>query len=77
MQDTILPLSKPVTLTDGTIITEVFIPKGYGAVVSVLAANRNPDLWGEDAGKWKPERWLKPLPVDVAEAPNAGVYSHL
>lgn len=26
--------------------------------MSLLAANHNKDLWGEDASEWRPERWL-------------------
>ncbi|KAF9229902.1 hypothetical protein BU15DRAFT_57751, partial [Melanogaster broomeanus] len=34
-------------------------------------------VWGEDALEWKPDRWLKPLPLSVTEAHVPGIYSHL
>jgi cytochrome P450 len=72
-----LPLSAPITGVDGGLLNEVFVPEGTFVNVSILAANRTPDIWGSDALEWKPDRWLNPLPNAVLEAPNAGVYSHL
>ena len=62
---------------DGKKIDEIFVPKDTYLNVSIVAANRNADIWGPDALEWKPERWLKSLPQSVVDAPNAGVYSHL
>ena len=62
---------------DGKELHEVFVPKGTYVNVSIIAANRNADIWGSDVLEWKPDRWLKPLPQAVLDAPNAGVYSHL
>jgi cytochrome P450 len=78
-QDTVLPLSKPVTGRDGSLISEIHVPKGTNMHIGIRASNINPDLWGEDAQEWKPERWLKPLPKTLTEndAKVPGVYSHL
>ncbi|KAJ7584776.1 cytochrome P450 [Mycena floridula] len=76
-QDTVLPLSAPIRGVDGSELNEIFVPKNTYINVSILSANRNPDIWGPDALEWKPERWLNPLPSTVKDAPNAGVYSHL
>lgn len=27
-------------------------------IISILAANHNKKVWGEDASVWKPERWM-------------------
>lgn len=72
-----LPLSTPVKGVDGTEIREIFVPKGTVVVVSLLASNRNPIVWGPDSKDWKPERWLAPLPESVAEAHLPGIYSNL
>jgi len=53
------------------------VPKGTNVIVSILACNRNADVWGPDVYEWKPERWLKPLPYTVADAHVPGVYSNL
>jgi cytochrome P450 len=76
-QDTIVPFSKPVTGVDGTEISEVFVPKNSMLVLSILNANRSPELWGPDVLEWKPERWLSPLPESITNSKIPGVYSHL
>lgn len=75
LEDTVLPLSQPIHCTDGRIVTELPIAKGTEIFMGVLGANTNKELWGEDALEWKPERWLRPLPDAVMEAPIPGVYS--
>ncbi|KAI0657085.1 cytochrome P450 [Cubamyces menziesii] len=76
-QDTVLPLSEPITGLDGSHISEIMIPKDTILLVGILACNRNKAIWGEDAMEWKPERWLSPLPHTVMEAKVPGIYSHL
>lgn len=73
----ILPLSKPVIGKDGQEIHEVFVPAGTVVHNGLLMANTSPDIWGEDAHEFKPERWLAPLPASVIEARSPGIYSHL
>ncbi|THU92316.1 cytochrome P450 [Dendrothele bispora CBS 962.96] len=77
VQDTVLPLSKPLNGLDGTSISEVHIPSNTNIVISILNSNRNPAIWGPDAFEWKPERWLEPLPNEVIEARIPGIYSPL
>ncbi|KAI9058018.1 cytochrome P450 [Trametes sanguinea] len=79
-RDTTLPLSKPVSSTSGAPITRIPIPKGTIVVMYLPACNRNPDLWGADAGAWRPERWLEGsgLPKAVAEdVPIPSPYARL
>ncbi|KAJ4481154.1 cytochrome P450 [Lentinula aciculospora] len=75
--DTIVPLSLPVRSINGNEVTEIFIPKGTLVVISILNANRDPELWGPDVLEWKPERWLSPLPEAIMNSKMPGVYSHL
>jgi cytochrome P450 len=77
MQDVVLPLSSPVKGLDGKELHEIHVPKGTNITISILAANRNPDIWGPDAEEWKPDRWLAPLPESVINAHLPGIYSHL
>ncbi|OAX34745.1 cytochrome P450 [Rhizopogon vinicolor AM-OR11-026] len=53
-----VPLQFPVRSTSGEEISAVPLVKNQTIVVSVLAANHNQAVWGEDASEWKPERWL-------------------
>ncbi|KAH9923760.1 cytochrome P450 [Epithele typhae] len=82
VKDTVLGLSAPIRGTDGTLISEVPVPKGTAVLCDLGACNTNAALWGPDAREWKPElfqqeRWLAPLPREVEEARVPGVYSNL
>ena len=72
-----LPLTHPISLTDGTITTEIPLPANTDIFISIANSNRNPRIWGTDADEWRPERWLRPLPESVAEARIPGVYSSM
>ncbi|KAJ7931394.1 cytochrome P450 [Mycena leptocephala] len=76
-KEVVLTTSTPVTTIDGSTITEIPVPAGTDIIVSILASNRNPAIWGSDVLEWKPERWLSPLPQSVADAQVPGVYSNL
>ena len=76
-QNTVLPLSTPITGMDGHEMREILVPKNTNVTVSILNCNRDPALWGPDSHEWKPERWLSPVSDTLAQAPIPGVYSHL
>uniref|UniRef100_A0A8H7Y036 Cytochrome P450 n=1 Tax=Psilocybe cubensis TaxID=181762 RepID=A0A8H7Y036_PSICU len=76
-KDIVLPLATPIKGLNGQQISEVPVPAGTNVFVSILASNRNPDLWGPDSYEWKPERWLSPLPEPLITAHMPGIYSHL
>ena len=78
LKDTILPLFWPIKSTDGkTEIKEILVPKGTDIVVSIMSANKDKRIWGEDANEWKPSRWLSPLPESSQKAHLPGVYSQM
>ena len=61
--DEMLRLYPPVPLTARTAVVntkikEARIPKGTIGIVSLWSLNRSPQLWGSDAGDFRPERWL-------------------
>ncbi|KAJ7727343.1 cytochrome P450 [Mycena olivaceomarginata] len=76
-KDVALTTSTPITTLDGSTATEIPVPARTEVIVSILASNRNPAIWGSDVLEWKPERWLSPLPKSVTEAHLPGIYSHL
>ncbi|KAI0370635.1 cytochrome P450 [Pilatotrama ljubarskyi] len=76
-EDVVLPLSEPIRGRDGTLISEIPLPKDTTVFVGIMSANTNKAIWGPDAHEWKPERWLSPLPETVSEAKIPGVYSNL
>ncbi|KAJ3510085.1 hypothetical protein NLJ89_g4875 [Agrocybe chaxingu] len=75
--DIVLPLGAPIKGVDGREIHEIPIPNNTNVIISILASNRNPEVWGPDSYDWKPERWLQPLPDTVIQAHIPGIYSHL
>jgi len=77
-QDILLPLATPIRATDGhTDLTSLLLQKGTQVIIGVRAVNVAESIWGPDAGEWKPERWLEPLPASVVEAKVPGVYANL
>ncbi|KAJ2922376.1 hypothetical protein H1R20_g14713, partial [Candolleomyces eurysporus] len=77
IRDAVLPLQKPITSKKGETVDSIFVPKGSKIMLSLSNCNTDPEIWGPDAGEWKPERWLAPLQSSVQEAHVPGVYSNL
>ncbi|KAA1472320.1 cytochrome P450 [Dentipellis sp. KUC8613] len=75
-EDAVLPLASPILGRDGTDISELCIAKNTDIIISIIAVNRDPNIWGLDASEWKPERWLSPLPASLSNAGIPGVYSN-
>ncbi|OIW35254.1 cytochrome P450 97B3 [Coniochaeta ligniaria NRRL 30616] len=51
------PMSLRVSAVDTTICDQ-HVPKGTRVMIVPLAINRSRELWGPDAGEFKPDRWL-------------------
>ncbi|EIW80413.1 cytochrome P450 [Coniophora puteana RWD-64-598 SS2] len=75
-QDEVIPLSKPLTTRSGKVITEVPVPKGTGIIASAIAYHRNPEIWGEDANEFNPDRW-ETIGERAQRGPTVGVYANL
>jgi len=63
-KDIIVPLSEPVRTRDGRCIQEIPLKKGTRVLISITQYNRHPELWGQDAQVWNPDRWLKKDGID-------------
>jgi cytochrome P450 len=51
----------PITVRTANKDTHILgdrIPKGTNVLLSPWATNRSPDLWGQDADEFIPERWI-------------------
>ncbi|MCO5549816.1 hypothetical protein L7F22_003290 [Adiantum nelumboides] len=57
-QDTVIPVSVPISLRDGTTINKIPIKKGEYIYISTGSLNRNVAIWGQEANEFIPERWL-------------------
>ncbi|KAK7051716.1 cytochrome P450 [Favolaschia claudopus] len=72
--DDVLPLSKPYIDKDGKSHDSLAIAKGQMIHIPILAINTDPEIWGDDAAQFKPERWEN-LPESVSVVP--GVWANL
>ncbi|SPO27931.1 related to Cytochrome P450 [Ustilago trichophora] len=53
-----VPLSKPYPTRNGKgTITSVHVPKGREVFIPIQAINSDPEIWGDDAEDFVPERW--------------------
>ncbi|KAJ2914160.1 hypothetical protein MD484_g6276, partial [Candolleomyces efflorescens] len=59
-QDDIVPLSKPIHTSDGSVVSELVIAKGQAIHIPIGFINNSEELWGPDVKEFKPERWLSP-----------------
>jgi len=55
LQDTVLPNGGG---SDGQ--SPIFVPKGIVVEMDVYTVQRDPNIWGPDADKFRPGRWLDP-----------------
>ncbi|OQR76019.1 steroid 17-alpha-hydroxylase/17 [Tropilaelaps mercedesae] len=52
------PLALPRTALADVTINNRFIPKGTNVLINLYANNRDPDIWGQDATEFRPNRFL-------------------
>ena len=69
-----MPLSEPIRGVNGQPVAEVTVPKGTTIIVGIRACNLNPDVWGEDADEWNPDRFSR---ADIGKHTNVGVFANL
>ncbi|KAG7095748.1 hypothetical protein E1B28_006458 [Marasmius oreades] len=70
-----IPLSNPITTTDGKQIDQITVSKGQIVFLSIPAYNRNKAVFGEDAHVFRPERWLQKS--EGMGSTSVGVYANL
>ncbi|RPD62175.1 cytochrome P450 [Lentinus tigrinus ALCF2SS1-7] len=68
-KDDIIPLSQPLRLPNGEVTHHVAVAEGQEVAIPIGYINTAKELWGEDAGEFRPERWLTPegLPKKAQE----------
>ncbi|KAF9259694.1 cytochrome P450 [Marasmius fiardii PR-910] len=76
-EDTVLPLSQPITTTSGRVITELPIRKGQIIYTGIASYNCNPHVWGSDAHSFDPLRWLDGRCDSESLPGSIGPYSSL
>ncbi|KAF7304539.1 hypothetical protein HMN09_00856600 [Mycena chlorophos] len=74
MRDDVIPLGTPFTGRDGVVRDSIRIKKGQIVVIPITAVNKDPALWGPDAGQFVPERWERTTqPPFAPSASSAGL----
>jgi cytochrome P450 len=73
-ENDVIPLSKPIETLSG-ITDHIVVAKGTAVVVPIHAMNKSAELWGEDAERFVPERWLDE--AGLAGANDVQGYRHL
>jgi len=77
-QDSVLPLSKPLTLRNGQQVEQLALKKGTAMMIPVASINVMKEIWGQDAEQFRPERWSEQVSSALAEGTNGfTLYSHL
>ncbi|TKY87394.1 hypothetical protein EX895_004071 [Sporisorium graminicola] len=75
-KDAVLPLMTPLTLSNGTTITQLPITKGSRLTLSIKTVNYNPLLFGHDADHFRPDRFADLPPAHAhAKLPPYATYS--
>ncbi|KAJ7599397.1 cytochrome P450 [Mycena floridula] len=73
-QDDIIPLCDGVLDRYGKPVTEISIKKGEDIAIPLLYVNKSPEIWGDDAELFRPERW-QDIPKATAGVPS--IWNHL
>ncbi|KAI0033012.1 cytochrome P450 [Vararia minispora EC-137] len=72
--DDVIPLSEPYTDKQGKVHHEIVVSRGDNIFLPYHAFQLSEDIWGSDAGEFRPERW-EAVPETAKVLPN--VWSNL
>ncbi|GAA93662.1 hypothetical protein E5Q_00307 [Mixia osmundae IAM 14324] len=56
-KDDVIPLAKGNVDRDGKAIEAISVKRGQEILVSISAFNVDPEVWGDDAAEFRPDRW--------------------
>jgi len=73
-RDDVIPLAFPVTTKSGEQVSAIPVKKGTIIDIAVHAYQRLPQVWGEDADEWNPDRFLD---TENIKPTSIGVYGNL
>ncbi|THU87170.1 PAH-inducible cytochrome P450 monooxygenase PC-PAH 1 [Dendrothele bispora CBS 962.96] len=73
-RDDVIPLSEPIISVSGEKLARIPVKKGQRVIIDATSYNRLKSVWGEDADKWSPERFLN---SKAQPTTSLGVYANL
>ncbi|SGY30035.1 BQ5605_C002g01109 [Microbotryum silenes-dioicae] len=76
-EDDVIPLGVPIRGIDGKFMNSVDFKKKQILAIPISAVNTNTLIFGDDADKFVPERWLVKEAEKGAISGNVGVFSNL
>lgn len=65
-EDDVVPLSEPILDAQGNSIDCIYIPKGTIVRIPTAIVGRSKGLWGDNAQKFVPDRWLNNNDISVS-----------
>nr|VWO99059.1 Cytochrome P450 monooxygenase AKT7 (EC (AK-toxin biosynthesis protein 7) [Ganoderma boninense] len=75
VKDDVIPLSRLIVSTTGEAVSEIPVKAGQVFYASFSAYQRLPEIWGEDADEWNPDRFSR---LETTKQPtNVGVFANL
>jgi len=76
-QDSVIPLSRPMTLTSGQVVNEIPVTKGQKIWVNIAGYNRLPEIFGEDSDEFNMNRWLDGKLDEKRSHSHVGIHANL
>ncbi|TFK37879.1 cytochrome P450 [Crucibulum laeve] len=73
-EETVIPLSEPITTSTGKVLNEVKLNKGRYVTIAIACYQRLTSVWGADANEFKPSRWMQ---GEAAQGASLGPYANL
>lgn len=58
-QEELIPLGHPLTLSDGAVVDKLLLPARTEILGCLSDYNTSPEVWGEDADEYNPDRFLR------------------
>ncbi|KAH8998345.1 cytochrome P450 [Lactarius hatsudake] len=72
-RDDVIPLAFPITTRSGEKVSSIPVRKGTPIDILIGAYNRLPEIWGQDADEWNPDRFLN---IDKTKQATVGLFAN-
>ncbi|KAI4293824.1 cytochrome P450 [Schizophyllum commune Loenen D] len=77
VRDDVVPLAKPFVDVHGNVCSEIRVRKGQEFMLPIHSMHRSTEIWGEDAGVFRPERWAPESSAEMLKNIPAIFLSHV